>query len=253
MNRQTQRVLVISALLIPFSGCVLEEKLGEDVRSSDSAEEPPAEDEPGSGTPGELDEPDDAGSSSGSSGGAETDGDPPSAAPTCDDGPGTVPHAVLDCDFPGGYGLTAVRTGEEGPPRLWITGVYQTHSDHSGGNHPTGAGHVQFDLPGENVLVVSSYEPVDWTIELGPDAELSRVIAIGYHEQTVDAPEGVLVETFSYETGDEPECGYSLPGDGGGCEGEDLVAWAEAHTELTMSGFDGCYDASQFHYQSCGQ
>ncbi len=247
MNQQAQRVLVVSALLIPFGGCALEEKLGADEGLSDTAEEPGLDGSPGS------EEPEDAGGSSGSSGGADSDDDPASAAPMCTEGPGTIPGAVLDCDFPSGYEVTAVRTGEEGPPRLWITGVYQTHGDHSFGKHPAGEGHVQFDLAGDNVLVVSSYEPAEWTIELGPDAQLSRVIAIGYHEQTVVAPEGVIVETFSHDSGDEPKCGYSLLGYGGGCEGEDLVAWAEAHTGLTMTGFDGCYDASQFRYQVCDE
>lgn len=247
MNPQIHSLLITSALCVSVGGCVLEEKLGEDEITSSS----PIEPEDDTSDPMLPDAPeDDEGESSGSSGGAETGGETPVDA--CDDVPsGTVVPAVLDCDFGGGYERTAVRTGVEGPPRLWITGVYQTHGNHSAGVHPTGAGHVQFDLPGENVLVVSSYEPVDWTIELGPDAGLSQVIAVGYHEQTVTAPAGVLVETFSYDTGTDYECGFKLPGDGEGCEGEDLVAWAEAQTGLSMTGFDGCYDASQFHYRAC--
>jgi hypothetical protein len=112
-----------------------------------------------------------------------------------------------------------------------------------------GEGFVSWSMPGSNVLVVSSYEPTHWTLELAPGGELERIVAIGYHVQTVDAPEGVIVETYALEAGDCLwSCGYSLPGQGGGCEGVELVAAAEHVTGLDLYAFDGCYDATTFTY-----
>ena len=178
----------------------------------------------------------------------DPDPDEPGDELACEADPAMVPPAVVDCDTPAGYEVSSTRTGAEGTPRLWVGGVYQTRDDHSGGYHPVGDGHVQWDIAGDNVLVLSSYEPTDWVVELGPGASLSKVIVVGYHAQTIQAPAGVETEALSYETGGGYACGYSLPGNGGGCEGEELVAFAEAHTGLTLAAFDGCYDATQFHY-----
>lgn len=183
-------------------------------------------------------------------------GDDTEAAGTVGDGtapeipPGLEPidatAVILDCAEDDVSGWRAIEASE---PRLWVGGVYQTRSDHSSGNHPVGAGTVTWGMPGRNVLVLSAYEPTTWTVTLAPGGALEQVIATGYHVQTVVAPEGVDVATHAYESGAATwACGYSLPGQGGGCEGEELVAWATAATGLPLHAFDGCYDATTFEY-----
>jgi len=173
-----------------------------------------------------------------------------------DDGslpPGIEPvsdtNVILDCDLQGGYEVSSWRATEPSSPRLWIGGVYQTRGDHSGGYHPEGSATVSWGVPGRNVLVLGSYEPTQWTITVEDGAELELVVVTGYHDQRVVAPPDVAVEIHTYENGASPfACGYSLPGDGGGCEGEELVAFAQQATGLSMYAFDGCYDATTFRY-----
>ncbi len=158
-------------------------------------------------------------------------------------------NVITDCDVGGGYGVSSWRASEPQEAQLWVSGVYQTRSDHSFNNHPMGDGAVSWSRPGDNVLVLGAYEPTTWDVEVVEGGELYKVIAIGYHTQIVNAPDGVEVLTFSHADGDcYFECGYALPGEGGGCEGEDLVGLAEHLTGRTLTGFDGCYDATNFAY-----
>ncbi len=96
--------------------------------------------------------------------------------------------------------------------------------------------------------MLSSYEPTTWTIELTEGAELGKIVTIGSHDQLVVAPESIEVESQGYLQGGCFDCGYALPGDGGGCEGEDLVGLAESLTERELTAFDGCYVATDFTY-----
>ncbi len=126
-----------------------------------------------------------------------------------------------------------------------VVGVYQTRSDHSGGNHPVGTGRVRIDRPGRQTLVLSSYEPTNWKIEVGPGVELQAVYATGYHAQTVELPAGVSVPVVStsYETGGNfVSCGYRYPGDTGGCNTPALLSWAAQQTSKPVTSFRGCYD-----------
>lgn len=126
-----------------------------------------------------------------------------------------------------------------------VVGVYQTRSDHSGGYHPIGTGRVRVDRPGRQTLVLSSYEPTNWKIEVGPGVQLQAVYATGYHAQTVELPAGVTVPvvTTSHETGgDFISCGFRYPGDTGGCNTPGLLAWATQQTGKPLTSFRGCYD-----------
>jgi hypothetical protein len=126
-----------------------------------------------------------------------------------------------------------------------VVGVYQTRSDHSGGYHPVGTGRVKLDRPGRQTLVLSSYEPTNWKLEIGPGVELQAVYATGYHAQTVELPAGlnVPVTTTSHQTGgDFVSCGFRYPGDTGGCNTPALLAWAARHSGKPVTSFRGCYD-----------
>ncbi len=165
------------------------------------------------------------------------------------DGLRCLPAAVVDCDTGTESGVSWWRADDPDAAleRLWVAGVYQTRSDHTIGHHPTGHGSVSWSIPGANVLVLSAYEPTDWTVTLAGGGQLSRVVATGHHAQSIDAPPGVVVETLAHVDGvSDYACGYAVPGNGGGCEGEELVAFAQQHTGLSVAGFDGCYDATEF-------
>lgn len=162
--------------------------------------------------------------------------------------PYTGPAVITDCDVEAGYEVSSWRAVDPSSPRLWVGGVYETRDDHDLDHHPRGSGTVTWAIPGDNVLVLGAYEPVDWTITVGPGGALTRVIATGYYVPTVTAPEGVAVEIHAHEAGTSWACGHALPGGGGGCEGEEIVAFAMQATDLPLHAFDGCYHASAFEY-----
>lgn len=263
MNAKTTTLATLTATLCTASlACVLPTKMGEmDPESDEAGMTEEDEDEPdppdgadGPGWPGE-DEPEEP--EGGTEGGGEepergTEGggeEPEGGSSGGEDPPGPpevegpVPPAIQDCDYGGGYSNNVVRNGLVDGPQLWIAGVYQTHSDHSMGHHPSGEGFVSFGLPGDNVLVLSSYEPVHWTVDLAEGGELGKIVVNGYYLQTVDAPVGIPVEIFGYESEAPPyHFGYELP------EDQAFVNWAQGQTGRDMTGFDGCYDATTFVY-----
>ena len=130
-------------------------------------------------------------------------------------------------------------------PELHILGVYETHSNHGGGNHPSGEATVHVEREGAMVLALSSYEPVHWSVTAAPGAVIEKVILNGYHAQTADVPPGVPVETH-----DEGQmlaaCAYEWPGDDQGCDTQGLVSALEGLTGRTLTSFHGCYDADAF-------
>ena len=131
-------------------------------------------------------------------------------------------------------------------PELHILGVYETNSDHSYMNHPTGTGTVHVDRKGSVVLALSSYEPVDWTVTVGPDTVLERVILNGYHDQTAVVPAGVPVDTYDNPEGWLGAIGYAWPYSEGGSDTPATVAAIENVADREMTSFHGCYHATSF-------
>jgi hypothetical protein len=162
--------------------------------------------------------------------------------PTCPTEPTSIGPVIADCDVQGGYETYTYVAPGSCETGLWVAGVYQARSVSSGDDHPTGAATVHFDVPGSHVLALSAYEPVDWTVTVGPDTTLERILVAGYHAQTVDAP-GVPVELVS-----GPSCGYSWPYNGEGCNTDALLGAFEAAAALPVTRFDGCYDAATFEW-----
>jgi len=121
-------------------------------------------------------------------------------------------------------------------PELHILGVYQS----AGGEIA-----VELDRRGPAVLVLSSYEPVNWVVTTSADACLERVILNGYNDQTVEVPDGVEVDEFT-GYGYLSACAYAWPNDDGGCDTPGLVDGAEAETDLVLTSFGACYESSGF-------
>jgi hypothetical protein len=127
-----------------------------------------------------------------------------------------------------------------------VIGVYETRSDHSYKYHPVGNARVRLDRPGRQTLVLSSYEPTDWTVEVGAGVDLAAVYATGYQAQRVKLPAGssAKVVTTSYETGQDEDyvaCGVQLPSDRRGCPTEQLLQWAADKAGRRVTSFRSCY------------
>ena len=122
-----------------------------------------------------------------------------------------------------------------GTPELRILGVYT-----SGG--AGGVIDVLHDVPEAVVLVLASYDPVDWHVTETYPGTVQRIILTGYSGgTTVSAPKGVPVDTHfggmrwaasAYDWED--------------AETQTLVDEAEADTSLEVTSFHGHYSPASF-------
>jgi hypothetical protein len=133
--------------------------------------------------------------------------------------------------------VAVARADPAGPEELNVFGVYAT-SFASG--HPKGIVTVEVDRLAPQTLVLGAYEETMWLITVAKGAHLRRVIATGYRHQTVRAPDGVDVVTYS--GADHYLSASGNPGWGGGLGSGHaaLVTAAEAVTHLRVTSYHGC-------------
>ncbi|HVK66582.1 MAG TPA: hypothetical protein VM694_18995 [Polyangium sp.] len=146
---------------------------------------------------------------------------------------------------PGGPGDVVVPAPVCGS-ELHLIGIYESHGNHGGGVHPAGAASVHVERQSSSILVLSSYEPVHWTVTAAEGVTLEKVILNGYHDQTADVPAGVPVEIHDGPDGSLGAYGYAWPHAEGGSDTQALVAAAQNVTGRVLTSFHGCYQATQF-------
>lgn len=95
---------------------------------------------------------------------------------------------------------------------------------------------VEWSIPGDGVLVLSSYDSVRWRVTLVGDGSLSRIVANGFQEFTVDAPDGVEVELIP-----EPDV-FLLASSYPTLDGERMRLRVEHLLNRPVTGMDSCYD-----------
>ena len=145
-----------------------------------------------------------------------------------------------------GIGEGAPGTVASCDAELHLIGVYETHGNHGGGNHPMGAAKVHVERQGSFILALSSYEPVSWTVTAEPGAIIEKVIINGYHDQKASVPAGVPVEIYSGPGTSLGAYGYAWPSSEGGSDTQGLVKALESLTGRPLSSFHGCYQADSF-------
>lgn len=95
---------------------------------------------------------------------------------------------------------------------------------------------VQWSLPGEGVLVLSSLEPTRWRVTLQGEGSLSRIVVNGREDFTVDAPADVEVQQL-----DEPD-EYLWVTDYPSIGGERMRQRIESLLGMPVTGMDMCRD-----------
>lgn len=145
-----------------------------------------------------------------------------------------------------GEAWSHVAPKQEGGVELVVLSVYETHSGHGPNYHPPGAASVRDSRANPHALVLSSYEPAHWTIDADAASGLTEVILNGYHKQTVSVSDRVKVVDRSGVGNYFSACGYAWPNNNGGCDTPGLVSGAEEFSGLSLSSFDGCYQATSF-------
>jgi hypothetical protein len=157
---------------------------------------------------------------------------------------------VNDCNTKAGYGVSrwSGPSGDRG--EVLAIGVYETHSNHGFRMHPEGKAQVDDTRKAPHNLVLSSYEPVAWTVKKAKDSGLQKVVLAGHHDQRILDAEGFAVENAS-GVGKSFACAYAIPGNGGGCEPEAMQAWVSRSQQQPLSAFAGCYHATRFTVSDC--
>lgn len=152
---------------------------------------------------------------------------------------------VRNCDVAGGYSVSTYARPEPGGPELLVLGIYEIRR---GALWPDdaveGKAAVRVRRTTPHVLVLSSHEPVAWTIRASPGARIERVVLDGVGRQRVrGVPRGVPVVERS---GQDALSGsaYEWPGEDGGTRR--LVLGLRELTSREVTAFAGCYSASEF-------
>ncbi|XP_019626214.1 PREDICTED: uncharacterized protein LOC109471365 [Branchiostoma belcheri] len=98
------------------------------------------------------------------------------------------------------------------------------------------------------VLVLSSYEPVNWVLHLPEDVEVHQVLLIAYHidksDVTVRSGSVNEVQRVSGRTGGAPACAYGK--DDGGCKTVELLKYVKRKFG-PVSSFAGTYRANRWN------
>lgn len=157
-------------------------------------------------------------------------------------GAGHAPaEPTLECNE--GYGGDAYTAQGSG---LHVIGIYEAHSNHGFQYHPEGHVTVRVEASMQPItLVLSSYEPVHWQLDVAPGALLERVIINGYHDANISGQGPALVEEFTQEgTGAYIE-GVSVF-DFEDTQTQAFLSAMELYTGQTLSSFQGCYNEDAF-------
>jgi hypothetical protein len=149
-----------------------------------------------------------------------------------------------------GYAVTSYTNPSPTLPELLVIGVYETRSDHSFSYSPQGSATVNIMNQGAAplTLVLSSYEPTLWNLNIESGVNINEIILNGYHDQDISGASGVRVTERSFlGTGSYfSACAYAWPSDTGGCDTAGLISGVEAYTGLSLSKFSGVYQATDF-------
>ena len=162
--------------------------------------------------------------------------------------PNSLTPLNQDCGVGGSQDFSAYVTSSVGDKELHLISVYEAHSDHSSGYHPSGAIDVKVERQQKPmILALSSYEPVRWYLTLDPGVEIKRVILSGYHKQTISGADGIPVDRQDYSGGisvrNFPYAStsvYEAP------ENSSFVARLERMTGTRLTSALGCYRGTEF-------
>lgn len=149
-----------------------------------------------------------------------------------------------NCSY--GYPYTTWADPKPTEPELHMVGIYESNGGHGG---PPGQTTVEVLRETEMVLLLSSYEDVEWTVTAAKGTVLNEIVVSGYTPQVVYGPKGVTVTNRSPYTYWLGTCGYEWPYSTGGCDEPLLVANIERLTGLKLSSFQGCYHGRAFRIE----
>jgi hypothetical protein len=143
-----------------------------------------------------------------------------------------------------GYAVTSYVNPGQTAADLLVIGVYETRSDHSGNYEPQGTATVHILNRGTAplTLVLSSYEPTLWKLDIAPGVNIREIILNGYNEQEISGASGITVTDRSGSGHSFVSSAYQWPSGNAAA----LVDDVEDYTGLTLTEFAGVYRATDF-------
>ena len=170
-----------------------------------------------------------------------------SSTPSTPSSTSTGELTLQDCPTSEGYSVSSYSQPDADGKDLLVLGIYESRSDHGGGSHPEGTATVHERRTTPHILVLSSYEPTLWTIDAAAGTQLESVILNGYYTQRVTGlPPNVKVIDRTGVGHSLADCAIRWPDDPEGCETPKLASGLRQLTSRDVTGFAGCYRATQF-------
>jgi hypothetical protein len=131
--------------------------------------------------------------------------------------------------------------GSAGGTEMHIIGVYGPLV------YPNGQINVQVDRRAPLVLVLTSYDAVQWNVTASPGTQIERIVLSSYDPSTASAPPEIPIDSIVYDENDQyPNIAYAWPNDTGGGNTQRVIKDIEAETGLKMTSFGGCYTGESF-------
>lgn len=138
---------------------------------------------------------------------------------------------------------THTRFSSGAVPEVHVVGVYEARSPHDRSRSFPATVHVaRVGVP--IVLVLSSYEAVEWRVSIDPGVIIERVILNGFYSSSV-AGISVPVDDRSGRGRFLSACAFRWPDGTGGCSTADLISGLMG-LGLDVSSFRGCYRGTSF-------
>lgn len=153
-----------------------------------------------------------------------------------DDSSGSEAGVIMDmtCEY-GGQPLSSHTVSSPSGPEIHMIGIYE--SDYY--DSVTGVFELHVDRCGEVILILSSYESVNWIISAAAGTDILAIYVEGYEESSVVAEAGV--EIIDWTGVDDFVIGgtyeWSDP------EAAHLAGIVEDDTGAVLTSFGGCYMA----------
>ncbi|MGL5059332.1 MAG: hypothetical protein ACRC62_05055 [Microcoleus sp.] len=156
---------------------------------------------------------------------------------------------VASCGIGGSDDFSAYIGTSNGDKELHLIGVYEASSEHGNGKQTIGAVEVKVERQNKPIiLALSSYEPIDWKVNVAPGAVIEKIVVNGYNKQTISGVSGIPIETRTYE-GNGESFGSFIYKWGSTTESTNTPSFVTKleqinHTNLTS--FQGCYRGTSF-------
>jgi hypothetical protein len=143
-------------------------------------------------------------------------------------------------------GYFSICTAPCSEKEVHVIGIYKASNGPSKNGRSVQKVTVTLRRRGEQVLVLSAYEPIRWKINIASGVRLRAVHLLGFHKQRMARMKGsrkISITTGAHAKG---ACGYAWPSNGRRCDTNKLLTLARKYAGGEITSFHGCYEASRW-------